>query len=164
MPMLDEMERQFMTEFDFTREGWALEKIGNAVHKEFSGVTIPKPFQEYTSKRVVVMTRHDGVKLVDGINKYYEQLAAEQGKTMEQLRDEFKQEGLKTKKRGNPTAFQMELYRTYLRSKSLSFNLFAGLWNYTFGLALPNVQYMESNLPLNHVQIIDKLLAVHGDD
>ncbi len=64
-PMMDEMARQFKTEFDFAREGWALETIREGVMKRFgpSEVRIPKPYREMCMRRVCVMERFDGVKV-----------------------------------------------------------------------------------------------------
>jgi aarF domain-containing kinase len=83
-PMMEEMERQFLTEFDFAREGWgnccacvvcafflksfvllALEEIGEAVRKKFGekNVHIPRPYRSLCYRRVCVMERLEGEKV-----------------------------------------------------------------------------------------------------
>lgn len=59
------MERQFLTEFDFTREGWALDTIGGPVNAKFGpDVHVPRPYRQLCSRRVCVMERlDDHVKL-----------------------------------------------------------------------------------------------------
>jgi aarF domain-containing kinase len=41
-------------------------------------------------------------------------------------------------------------------------NSVAAIWNWTFGFVLPNVQYAEVNVPINHVAMIETLLEVHA--
>lgn len=167
-PMLDEMERQFMTEFDFTREGWALEKIGQGVHSEFRGVRIPRPYRELCTKRVCVMERFDGVKLVDGIMAYYKRLAREKGMDLETFLRSMETQGKEEKnnrRRHNsiiPLSWKLSAYRGWVWMSSVTFNAVAASFNYTLGWILPNVTYAETALPVNHVQVIDKLLDVHG--
>ncbi len=62
------MERQFLTEFNFVREGWALETIGTPVNATFGpDVHVPRPYRQLCSRRVCVMERLDNhVKLGTG--------------------------------------------------------------------------------------------------
>ena len=158
-PMLAEMERQFLTEFDFTREGWALEAIGEPVNESFPNVRIPKPYREYCTKRVCVMERMEGTKLVDGINAFYKDMAAKRGMTLDQFRESMKSEHAETKQ---VSSLQLELARQIIRFRSTLWNVGAGFYNYTAGWLLPNVGYDSAVLPLNHVRVINELLDVHG--
>jgi len=158
-PMLEEMSRQFKTEFDFVREAWGLQTIGDAVRGAFPGITIPRPVPELCSRRVCVMERVDGVKLVDGMKAFYEARAAEEGITIEELRDRMAARGDGS---APATASQMELYRGYLYARAAAWNALAVAYNNTAGLLLSHLPYETAVAPMNHVRIVDELLDVHG--
>jgi predicted unusual protein kinase regulating ubiquinone biosynthesis (AarF/ABC1/UbiB family) len=84
-----------MTEFDFAREGWALQEIGEKVNAKYGpSVHVPKPHRELCRRRVCVMERLDGyVKLVDGLQHYFNTLAKQQGVTAKELMKKMEQEG-----------------------------------------------------------------------
>lgn len=151
-----------MTEFDYTREGWALDEIGRGVHKEFRNVRIPVPYRELCTRRVCVMERFDGVKLIEGLQRYYEGLARRRGVDLKTLMDQMQREGEASRSRRSPTRLEMQMFRTFVWTKATLYNSVASLWNYTFGWVLPNVSYADTALPLNHVAILDQLFEVHG--
>lgn len=159
LPMMEEMERQFLTEFDFRREGWALEKIGKEVNEKFGGVHIPIPYRQYCTKRVCVMERLDGVKLVDGLLSYYKKLAVQKGISFDSMMLEAKENGQKQMK---VTSLQLKMYRWWLMGQSIIRNFFISIWNHTSGLIFPKIKYFEPNLPVNFIEMIDTLVQVHG--
>ncbi|KAJ3373121.1 hypothetical protein GGF31_001109 [Allomyces arbusculus] len=108
--VLDEMQRQFLTEFDFEREAWALETIrGNLVEGGYiapdakwgTGVgshpstgplahvkvrlAMPRTVPDLCTPRVIVMERLPGEKLVDAVMRYYREVAAAMGQDFDEL-------------------------------------------------------------------------------
>jgi predicted unusual protein kinase regulating ubiquinone biosynthesis (AarF/ABC1/UbiB family) len=77
--MMDEVERQFLTEFDFTREARSLALLHHSLAPHFPDVTIPRPVEGLVTKDVLVMEKLDGEKLLDGIKRQYTAMAKEQG-------------------------------------------------------------------------------------
>ena len=63
--MLDEVERQFMTEFDYRCEAANLEAVAHNMKRKFgSKVQVPVPLSELTRKHVLVMSFLPGRTLV----------------------------------------------------------------------------------------------------
>jgi aarF domain-containing kinase len=98
---LEEIERQFATEFDYEREARNLEEIRHnlvEVGPWASSVEVPKPHLDLCSKRVLVMDFIDGRKVSDIFADYLESIAAKEKKSVETIKSEFKhrilQEGL----------------------------------------------------------------------
>lgn len=91
LPVLDEIERAFLTEFDYEREAAALQAAADALARSpfVSRVAIPRPLPELCSKQVLVMEYLDGEKLVDALRRQYAELAASRGVSLSQLRDEW---------------------------------------------------------------------------
>ena len=91
LTVLDEVERAFLTEFDFQREADALQQVADAVERSpFSrAVTVPRPLRELCRKDVLVMEYLPGIKLVDALRERATALAASRGMTLAQLRDEW---------------------------------------------------------------------------
>ncbi len=151
-PMMEEMERAFKTEFDFAREGWAMEQIREGVMQRFGNkVRVPKPYREYCTRRVCVMERFDGVKLVDGFKRFYRELAQRQGMTLEEMMAQQEKLG-----RQPVTETRLQLYRGALKL----YNWIAIIYNWTLGLVLPQME--KRTVPPNHIRIIDLLAEVHG--
>lgn len=57
LPIFNEMKAQFMTEFDFEREAWALDVVGKNIMPYFPDVIIPRPIPELSTDLVVVMEK-----------------------------------------------------------------------------------------------------------
>lgn len=86
-----EIERQFLTEFDYKAEAENLRRIrANVLPKWGDKVNIPKPHIDLCSTHILVMEYLNGVKLVDGVMKSMENIAALQGKTADDLLKEQK--------------------------------------------------------------------------
>lgn len=86
---LKEIEKQFLTEFDFVAEAHNLDRVRkNIIPRWKDFVDIPEPHLELCSKSLLVMDMLEGVKLIDGIRSQYERLAKSLGKTMEELESE----------------------------------------------------------------------------
>lgn len=85
-PPLEEIERQFLTEFDYRAEAKNLEEVRAAVLPEWGHkVDIPAPHPELCAKDVLVMDRLPGKKLVDGLRDQLAAIARARGTTAEAL-------------------------------------------------------------------------------
>jgi len=88
-PPLEEIERQFLTEFDYRAEARNLEEVRAAVLPEWGHkVDIPAPHPELCAKDVLVMDRLPGKKLVDGLRDRLADVARARGTTAEALEAE----------------------------------------------------------------------------
>eukprot|EP00854_Cymbomonas_tetramitiformis_P008077 gene8077-9593_t len=100
LPYLDEMEKQFESEFDYTKEAENLQKVGDNMNKRWGKyVRVPKPIRELCTPEILVMevgkgaskALRAGVKLIDGIREQYGKIAASMGRTLEELELEQKE-------------------------------------------------------------------------
>lgn len=60
--VLDEMKNQFLTEFDFTREGAALKKCRENLKSHFKNIVIPEPI--FYNEDIVIMEYLKGYKVL----------------------------------------------------------------------------------------------------
>jgi aarF domain-containing kinase len=89
VPPLEEIERQFLTEFDYREEAKNLEEVrANVLPRWSHKVDIPAPYKQLCTREVLVMDRLPGVKLVDGIRAQLAALAKVRGTTAEALEAE----------------------------------------------------------------------------
>nr|CCA27146.1 glycoside hydrolase putative [Albugo laibachii Nc14] len=88
LPYLEEVEKQFMTEFDYHEEALNLNMVRNNLVKSpfASRVVLPKPKIELCTKEVLVMEYLRGKKLLVGIQEHLECIAEEKGMSLEELR------------------------------------------------------------------------------
>lgn len=156
VPLLDEIEKQLNTEFDFRREGKMLEVIGNNITPIYGKeVMIPKPIPGMVSERVLVMERVPGIKLIDGIKKQFEEVAKAQGLTMDELRAQVE--------KNPPTEFQMEVFKWQMWAKAKLTNTKAGLYNWTVGpFTGRKAEYVQPVMFLDNKKILNTLFKVHG--
>eukprot|EP00753_Platysulcus_tardus_P019699 PLAT7441.1.p2 GENE.PLAT7441.1~~PLAT7441.1.p2 ORF type:complete len:520 (+),score=322.66 PLAT7441.1:105-1664(+) len=77
LPFMDEMERQFLMEFDFSRERWALETIADELAMFGDAVQVPRPIEGMSTARMLVMDYVDGVKVADPSGHHLARPAAE---------------------------------------------------------------------------------------
>jgi aarF domain-containing kinase len=182
--IFDEIEKQFLTEFDYAVEADRLQKVKDNM-KEFSKlVVVPQPYKKLCSREILTMQFLDGSKLIDGAREKGKEYAATLGMTIDelesQMRATFDKEGLPPPYDG-PGPFVFELYRKSLVTKDailnapiyLTNNLLLGPIRWTFrnvlGLksvaaasSLSDFKYHKSFIPLNSSHIMDTLLKVHG--
>jgi aarF domain-containing kinase len=89
---LEEIERQFLTEFDYSLEAKNLEEIRNNIIPHWGHkVVIPKPYLDLCTKRVLVMEFIEGRKVSDIFNDYIDEIARREKKSIFQVRSELKQ-------------------------------------------------------------------------
>ncbi|CCI50683.1 unnamed protein product, partial [Albugo candida] len=88
LPYLEEVEKQFMTEFNYHEEALNLEMVRDNLKKSpfASRVAVPTPKIEFCTKEVLVMEYLRGKKLLVGIQEHLECIAKERGMSLEELR------------------------------------------------------------------------------
>lgn len=96
---LEEIERQFLTEFDYQLEAKNLNEIRNNLLPFWSDqVIVPKPYLDLCTKRVLVMEFVPGRKVSDIFNEYIETLAMKNEKSVPEmksiLREKLMKQGL----------------------------------------------------------------------
>jgi aarF domain-containing kinase len=177
VPPLDEVEKQFMTEFDYRREAETMESVRNNLNKAGLAGTkrklcqVPKPFMNLCTKRVLVMEELKGSKLPDSLEKDGQRHASRLGITFDELKREEEKKTRDLKKQGivrkGPSTKEYEQYITLLDGKRRLANASAAFYNYSIGW-LPMFQrksYIGRNtLPINHAKIIDDLIYIHGHE
>lgn len=176
VPALEEIEKQFMTEFDYVQEAEQLETVRKNLAK--AGLEgpdklcrVPKAYMEYCTTRVLVMEELRGGKLADGLKKEIRVQAAREGKTEQQYLADVRQKEAEAKHKGKelkgPTAEEYDMYISLLDKKRRLLNTFRRMHNWTIGI-LPSVPPKQiekkSDLPINHAKMIDDILLIHGHE
>jgi aarF domain-containing kinase len=168
--MLNALEKQNAHELDYNEEAHNLQIVrSNMIHHGFQPreVIVPRPVPQLTTSRMLVMELLPGVKLMDGIHEYYHEWAVANGTTLWELQQEarqrIEQEGIPAKYDGL-SAWQVGLYRKYLRLQDCIVNSGLALYNWTIGswIFQRTVPYHHSTLPPNTPRIVDILMRVHG--
>ncbi|KAI9205393.1 kinase-like domain-containing protein [Polychytrium aggregatum] len=86
-PVMDELGRQFLSEFHFEREAQALQRVRKNLMPFFRNIVVPEPVLEYCNQDVIVMEYIPGVKLLDGIMHDYERQARRAGFSLQYLQE-----------------------------------------------------------------------------
>jgi aarF domain-containing kinase len=176
VPTLLEIERQFMTEFDYRREARQLDDVRrNMMAAGIAGdpsrkCAIPRPHLDLCTKRVLVMEELRGGKLTDELRKDVERQMDRMKKSLgkfggdeEALERGFARE-FSTGENG-PTSEEYETFIKFLDAKRRLTNAYSALYNASVGW-LPGVKKRDyegkSSLPINHAKLIDDLLYIHG--
>ena len=166
-PML-EIQRQFVTEFDYRGEAQNLLDVRNNILPFFSDkVYIPAPFMDYCTKEVLVMEYVPGPTLIKGIRQSFGAYAARHGKTLEELEAEqkelMKRPDFKYRDIADE-AKRMRLYNTVITAKDGLINSFKTVYNWTLVpvLRMDPVEYSKTPQLLNLGAIIHTLCEVHA--
>jgi len=176
VPPLEEVERQFMTEFDYVQEAIQMDKVRKNLEKAgLAGKNklsvVPKPFLELCTKRVLVMEELKGEKLPEALKKDIELYAESAGMTVKEFkaREEAKVRDMKRKGEdiSGPSAEEFDMYIKLIKAKKRAENVAALLHNYTVGW-LPGYKKKDYNskrvLPINQAKLIDDLIMIHGHE
>lgn len=163
LPFINETRKQFMTEFDYSKEADNLTTVSNNILPEWGDkVSIPYPIKSFCTKRLLVMEYLKGVDLIKGIEQYYTELAEERGTTLEALKEEQRQKELTGIANGEPTEAQIRKYQQLLNISARLSNFLRVIYNYTLGWVLPNLAYSKPKKLLNIPGILSLLWEVHG--
>lgn len=176
VPALDEIEKQFMTEFDYVKEAEFLEIVRKNLSRaglEGPGklCRVPKAYLQYCTTRVLVMEELHGGKLADGLKEEMKIQATREGKTEREYIAEVRQKEANAKEKGEelkgPNAEEYDMYISLLDKKRCVVNWGRRIHNMSLGL-LPGVAKKEieqkSTLPINHAKMIDDILLIHGHE
>lgn len=156
LPILGELERQFLSEFNFEQESWALETVSKNIMPHYRNVVIPRPVQRLCSRDMVVMEYLDGQKLVDAVTEEYKQVAKTLGLTLDELS--------KLNADADSNAQKLPLWKIVgasVLNQVVTRTRWMGvtLWNYTIGWFAP-LPYPRP--PINHAALLSTLVNVHG--
>jgi aarF domain-containing kinase len=165
VPGLEEIEHQFQTEFDYRREAQALDMVRTNLEKAgLSGrgrpCVVPKPYLEYCTQRVLVMEELNGDKLAVELQKDIQRQAKRAAMTVQEFLATHRSDKERTKK-------ELDIYIAIENSRRRASNAWNRLHNMTLGW-LPGNSFRaypdRSVLPLNHAQIVDDLIYIHGHE
>ncbi|KAJ3246606.1 hypothetical protein HDU78_006595 [Chytriomyces hyalinus] len=167
--LFDEIEKQFISEFDYTIEAKHLNTMHQNMTPEYGNlVVVPRSFPQLCSREVLTMEFLKGKKLVDGVREMGREWCARNGTTLEvyerEMREKYEREGLPPVYQG-PGARVLDMYRSYVQVSDWVVNVPRVVYNWSVGWVLPNswlVPYHKSFVPLNTARIMDTLLKVHG--
>eukprot|EP01083_Nonionella_stella_P095031 266718_1 len=167
---LDEIEKQFLTEFDYRREAQNLLEIGNNLKAEWSRkVKVPRPELDMCTRRILVMEYIPGEKLISAVMRKYEAIAKSKGMTLSELQKQYMSSS-SSEEQVSPDPFQMALFRVAVSSRDFIWNSLAFAVNITFGFAFWGlghssfriIPYMHTPFPLDTAALTSLLVDVHG--
>jgi len=175
VPALKEMEKQFATEFDYREEAKNMARIRqNLMESGLAGgpgtkCQVPKPYMEHTTKRVLVMEELFGEKLEVALRKDLHYHAQRAHQSVDQFllaqKMEEEQKIAKGDKIQGPSSQQYETLIALEDGKRRVQNGWNRLYNSTLGLVSSEKRPYASKrevVPLNHAQLIDDLIEIHG--
>ena len=165
-----EIEKQFLTEFDYKAEADNLRRVrDNVLPKWGNKVNIPKPYLELCSTHILVMEYLKGVKLVDGIINSLEKVALLQGKTANDLLEEQKRkitEGTLEYKSIEESKKDLQKVQKILtiRDALLSYNPLRFAYNCTpLRFVTGPAKYVWTPMPVDLGKILELLCQVEGN-
>ena len=176
VPALLEVEKQFQTEFDYREEAQILATVRSNLEK--AGLcgpdklcVVPKPYMDYCTKRVLVMEELNGDKLAVALKRDMQTYAERSGQTIEEFLAEQKIAEQKAEEKGEDlqgfTSQEFNLFIAVQDAKRKAANASKRLYNTTVGW-MPGMQAKEyedrSVLTLNHAQLVDDLIYIHGHE
>ncbi|CAM9857266.1 unnamed protein product [Laminaria digitata] len=161
--MLKEVEKQFLTEFDFREEAKNLELVRTNMRRAWSKeVVVPEAYLSTPS--VLIMEYVPGKMLVDALQDHFETVAQERGMTIDELRRETEEKEARGEIVLSPGTRTMSLWRAALWTRTATAN--ASRWAYNVLLApvagTQRLEYKEIKLPLDTEKLIELLFRVHG--
>jgi aarF domain-containing kinase len=140
---LEEIERQFLTEFDYKLEAENLREIHNNLITNGpwgSTVVVPKPYTDMCSKNVLVMDFIQGRKVSDIFSEYLNEIALKEKKSVGEIKTEFKNRILK---------------------EGLT-NLGKRWWYFTFSRMYDWITGSRKKITVNVVDLLETAMKVHG--
>jgi len=148
LPLLKEIERAFLSEFDFVREGVQLEianqDFDNIIIKKHpelgETVRIPKPIPSLCSKHCLTMEYLPGPSLAVFLEGLIKKYAAQRGASVEEITAQFQNNPGSFK---IPTRSELETYKTALLSANKGYNMMYWLYNWTLGWFVQNYTYRK---------------------
>lgn len=170
LPYLEEVEKQFMTEFDYFEEAKNLDTVRANISKSpyAKKIAIPEPIVPLCTKEVLVMEFLKGKKLLDAIHDHLAAIAADRGVTVDFLKED---QARKDKERAalgldiesGPDATQLRMYAMTLAAKRAARRVGRFAYDYTWGFVSPKQWEPEKNYQiLNIPEVLKLVMDVHG--
>jgi len=165
---MQEIEKQFVTEFDYLGEAANMLEIGaNMEAGGWSGkIVVPRPVLPLCTKEVLVMDELQAPSLVKGLRANYAAMAALRGTTLEAMEEEMKEQvrrGTREKLRdAGADAAEMERAAAAIGALDAAANAPRVLYNWTLGLLLGQWEYQKTVRPINLGAILRTLSEVHA--
>ena len=176
VPALEEVEKQFMNEFDYEREAQQLNDVReNLVKAGLEGpgklCRVPKPYLNLARKRILVMEELIGDKIQVELKKDMERNANRLGISLQELIADIDKKVAEAKARGEqfqgPTAQEYDRYIVAAKKQRIAENTWTILYKATIGW-IPGLKSRQAvpkcALPINHAKLIDDLIFVHGHE
>jgi aarF domain-containing kinase len=176
VPALEEIEKQFQTEFDYRMEALQLNEVReNLIQAGLAGpgkmCQVPKPYMDLCTKCVLVMEELRGDKLAVELKRDLEHHAARAGQSVKQYMEAVQNKERECEAQGKewvgPSSSEYDLYIAVVDGKRRIQNAWNRIYNTLMGWA-PGVakrNYEDrSELPLNHAKLVDDLFYVHGHE
>ena len=85
VPALNEVEKQFMTEFDYVREAEQMNRVRDNLLKSNLNVKVPFAYTDLCTKSILVMEELEGDKLADALKDDMERHAKRMGMSVDEL-------------------------------------------------------------------------------
>ncbi|DAZ96465.1 TPA: hypothetical protein N0F65_006511 [Lagenidium giganteum] len=172
-PYFEEIERQFLTEFDYRGEARNLETIrSNLAKSPFARkIAVPEPYMDLCTREVLVMELLKGKKLIEGIKEHFETIAASRGVTVDELRRQQEEQDRAREALGldvetGPDAETMRFYLATYAVKKMFRGIKRMLYNGTIGLvvhAREEEEQPEHRL-INIPEMLKLIMDVHGHE
>jgi aarF domain-containing kinase len=164
---MEEIEKQFVTEFDYVGEAKNMEEIaGNMERGGWSDrIVVPRPVTELCTKEVLVMDELEAPSLVKGLKANYREMARLQGTTLEAMEEKMKEEvrnGSRGLKDAGADAEEMVRVGRMIHSMDVVKNIPRWMWNWSVGLVTGRVEYEWTTKPINLGAILQTLSEVHA--
>jgi len=166
VPALREVERQFLSEFDYVMEAANMQVIGSAInaHPKWSRrCKVPKAYPDLCSQEVLVMEFLPGVKMIDGLRNALRKEAVRRGVSLGEMEAEERariaRDGLSA---AGAASLRMSLIQALLHAKDLVLNIPRAAFNFTIGTIAGRVPYQWTEAPPNVAALLELLLQVHG--
>lgn len=159
LSFLDEIEKQFMTEFDYQKEAKNLEiaaqNLTRSVHA--STVVIPKPFLPLCSKRLLVMEKLNGLNMTQTLRKNIAEVAAYHNLTTEEFMALYRDAP-------PPSSSMIGLQSALTWAYDMTNNLTSLVYNSTTAWVTGSTkEYISSPRLIDLRWIVDTLFSIHAE-
>lgn len=162
---LNEIEKQFATEFDYMGEAQNLLDVANNLKEWEDRVVVPKPYMDLCSKDVLTMDFITGKKFVEAIQDFYKQYAERNGTTLGELEAEQKKRmsdpDFKFTTLEEESKRQQYLYWT-TKAEDVWQNFGKIMWNCSLGLLLGYEEIKWGLAPVDLGATLRLIMEVHG--
>ncbi|RHY79612.1 hypothetical protein DYB30_011834 [Aphanomyces astaci] len=172
LPMMNEIEKQFMNEFDYRKEADHLSEVrANIEASPYShSFVVPRPYPDLCTKDLLVMEYLQGKSLLDGIHQHFEVIANERHTTVDALRAEQDKEDAERDaaglaRRTGPSEEELRRYQKLLQARDTWTATKHVLYDYSVGWLYPrasNSSADEGGKLLNLAEILRLVVEVHG--